>query len=52
MVALGHSEDRKDLEDTYLHSKKWIYEFFVNIFKKGVKILEIYFFISYIVIYT
>ena len=22
MVALGHSEDRKDLEDTYLHSKK------------------------------
>jgi hypothetical protein len=23
MVALGHGEDRKDLEDTYLHSKKW-----------------------------
>lgn len=22
MVALGHGEDRKDLEDTYLHSKK------------------------------
>ena len=22
MVALGHDEDRKDLEDTYLHSKK------------------------------
>ena len=22
MVALGHGEDRKDLEDTYLHSNK------------------------------
>jgi len=43
MSELGHSEDRKDLEDTYLHSKKWKCKQFVNKFKKGSNYLKFIF---------